>query len=662
MTTTETGVVGATKRADIEGLRAIAVGLVVAYHAGVEPLSGGFVGVDVFFVLSGFLITKLLLDEVTREGTISLRGFWARRMRRIVPMSLVVVVATVVAGLFMLEPGRTRELGAVALGAIGFCANIVLYATSGEYLAGVMAPSPLQHYWSLAVEEQFYVVWPVLVLLAAKVGRRRWRGVVGVVITLGLAASLATSIMLTPIDPGGGYYLPHSRAWELLVGAGLALLADRVALGSRHVRAVLGWIGLAAIVAASTVFDATTVFPGSAATVPVLGAFAVLMAGGTSWGPEVVLRAKPLQHLGAWSYSLYLWHWPLLLLVETQFGARPWWVTASIVVGAVGLSGLTYHFFENPIRFHSWLVARPWRSLTAGFAAVAVALGGASVVYAVAPRLDATAPTFAAPVVQVVDVAPTTTVPPSPMGTLPPRTDVDVLLLGDSTMAALRWFEDGAVALSGFDWTLDAESCRSLTGPSCEGREERVPTNALDALAAHEGPLDLVILMAGYHGYPSTIAAELRSVADAVRDRGARLVVVSFKESLRFPEPGSKGQRSVFSVFNERLRELVAEEAYAGVGIADWNRFSYSAPEWFRPDGIHLNLEGTVALGWYLSHVVAASTDNPCPFASVHPCPVPEEVDTSVDWLERFGVTATEAHCYEDGKERRRTCGLDRRP
>ncbi|MFA5774330.1 MAG: acyltransferase, partial [Ilumatobacteraceae bacterium] len=163
------------RRSDIEGLRALAVLLVVAYHYGVTQFSGGFVGVDVFFVISGFLITKLLIDEGARDGGIKLSNFWARRIRRIIPMALLVVAVTVIAGLYMLEPGRARELSTVALGAVGFCANFVLYYTTGSYLSGVTPPSPLQHYWSLAIEEQFYLVWPLILFVVVKFGRQYWR-------------------------------------------------------------------------------------------------------------------------------------------------------------------------------------------------------------------------------------------------------------------------------------------------------------------------------------------------------------------------------------------------------------------------------------------------------------------------------------------------------
>ena len=164
-----------TRRKDIEGLRALAVGLVVLSHAGVPWLPGGYIGVDVFFVISGFLITKLLIDEAGERNSIDLLNFWARRARRILPMSIFVALLTVVAGLFMLEPGKVRELSAVGLGALGFCANIVLFFRTSDYLSGVTAPSPLRHFWSLAVEEQFYLLWPLIVYVTVKFGKTHWK-------------------------------------------------------------------------------------------------------------------------------------------------------------------------------------------------------------------------------------------------------------------------------------------------------------------------------------------------------------------------------------------------------------------------------------------------------------------------------------------------------
>ncbi|NDE80841.1 MAG: acyltransferase, partial [Actinobacteria bacterium] len=255
---------GHTKLAEIEGLRAVAVILVVLYHLGVTRMAGGYIGVDVFFVVSGFLITGLLLREVEGFGRISLAGFWARRIRRIVPMATLVTVATVVSGFVIFERNQTRQLIQVGLGAVGFCANLVLDSLTGDYLAGVVNPSPLQHYWSLGVEEQFYVVWPLVVFVVLRVARNRWRPALFLTAIVAISASMWASVH--HVQPGvpSGYFLPQTRAWEILIGALLAMVATIFARMASDLRAALGWIGLTAVMIAAIRFDAETPFPGTA--------------------------------------------------------------------------------------------------------------------------------------------------------------------------------------------------------------------------------------------------------------------------------------------------------------------------------------------------------------------------------------------------------------
>lgn len=643
--------------------------LVVAYHAGVERLPGGFVGVDVFFVISGYLITKLLIDEADRDGNIQLGQFWARRMRRILPMSLLVVVVTTVAGLFMLEPGRARELATVALGAVGFCANFVLYFTTDNYLSGVRPPSPLQHYWSLAIEEQFYLIWPLILFGVIKFGRTRWKAwLAGVVVVIG-GASLAYSIIVTPSHREVGFYLPHARIWEILVGAGLALFGTNVFRIPVMLRTVAGWLGLIFILWSAVSFNSETVFPGSAALLPVLGTVAVLAAVETAWGPQKVLSIAPAQRVGAWSYSIYLWHWPVLVLVESRFGLQSGLGKLALVYVCVLLSVASYTFVEQPTRRHAWLAFRPWRSLTAGAVAISVGLTGGVVLFAVAPRLDARSAALGSPAVSFEDITPSVgnansstqiTVPPSAV-VAPSRKDVDVLLLGDSTMAALRWFEQGNVSLVGFNYTLDAESCRRISYPSCFGREKRTPKNAVHALEDFEGPLDYVVLMAGYDSSVQRVGEEFKRIAATARAKDVTLIILSYRESLKFPSPGSRGKRSIYADFNKILRDVVAEEGSQDLFIADWNSFSWGRTEWFSRDGIHLSIEGAVALGWFISNVVASVADNPCPFTETYPCPFPGMLDPRIELMTRFNVTDTDVQCYEDGAKRKRVCTRDRR-
>ena len=211
-------------RRDIEGLRALAVLLVLAYHADLGPFSGGYIGVDVFFVLSGFLITSLLVRELGVTGGLSLRRFWARRARRLLPASCLVIVATLVAGSFVLAPLAQLDLARDGLAAATFVVNIVFAHQQGDYLTADLAPSPLLHFWSLAVEEQFYLVWPILLLLVAGY-RRRYRAAVAGLVAVLWPVSLAACVWLTTRNQPWAFYGLPTRAWELLTGAGLALLA-----------------------------------------------------------------------------------------------------------------------------------------------------------------------------------------------------------------------------------------------------------------------------------------------------------------------------------------------------------------------------------------------------------------------------------------------------
>jgi len=227
----------------------------------------------------------------------------------------------------------------------------------------------------------------------------------------------------------------------------------------------------------------------------VLGTVAVLAAVGTSWGPEKLLSIAPAQHIGAWSYSLYLWHWPVLVLVEARFGTPSGWAKLWLVLASVLFSAATYTLVEQPIRRHQWLLSRPRRSLTAGAVAMAVGLSAGVAVFAIAPRLDSRSEAFATMVAPSRDeptsgglVRPSTKITVSTSTTvMREQNEVDVLLLGDSTMAALRWFEQGTVGLVGFNYVLDVESCRKIADWPCFGREKRTPKNAVRTVEEFEG-------------------------------------------------------------------------------------------------------------------------------------------------------------------------------
>ena len=271
-------------RGDIEGLRAVAVLLVVTFHAGFPLVHGGFVGVDVFFVLSGFLITGLLLDEIARTGTISLTDFYARRIRRLLPLSTLVLAATAVATYALIPPIDRRGVAGDLVGAALWGANWKFAADSTQYMADT-DKSPVLHFWSLAVEEQFYVVWPVLLLVlvgGTGLALRAWPVAfrrISLVLVLVTALSLWASQHQTGTGSPFAYFGLHTRAWELGVGAGLALVKPALRVLSAPAARGAGILGLTLVVGSALMMDETTPFPGTAALLPVLGT-ALVVAGG----------------------------------------------------------------------------------------------------------------------------------------------------------------------------------------------------------------------------------------------------------------------------------------------------------------------------------------------------------------------------------------------
>jgi peptidoglycan/LPS O-acetylase OafA/YrhL len=404
-------------RRDIEGLRAVAVLAVLAYHAGVPGIGGGFVGVDVFLVISGFLITGLLLDERRRTGRIDLGAFYGRRIRRLLPISSVVLVTTAVVGAFVLPPTALADLGGDVIAAAGFVANMVFALRGTDYLTGDADPSAIQHYWSLAVEEQFYLLWPGLIALVT-LGRRAITGRVVVTVGTVIALSLTASITLTASMPTWSYFGLHTRAWELGVGAALAIVWTSVDRLPDALRSTLGWVGLAAVGVSILTFDRVEHFPGSAALLPVLGTAAMIAAGDDStWGPRRILSIGLAQWVGSRSYSLYLWHWPALVLGAAWIGreARPA-ETAALMLIAVGLSELGYRLVEDPIRRSPGLRTRPRATWAVGAVALAIAVGAGGVTVVRRPDIStgvvAAAPQLATPVTTApVTTAPVTTAP-----------------------------------------------------------------------------------------------------------------------------------------------------------------------------------------------------------------------------------------------------------
>jgi peptidoglycan/LPS O-acetylase OafA/YrhL len=331
-------------RTEIQALRGVAVALVVVTLLWPAALPGGFVGVDVFFVISGFLITSHLL----REERISLAAFWARRARRILPAALFVLAFCTLATVTIVPETRWPQfLGEIRASAF-YVQNWQLAANAVDYFASADGPSPVQHYWSLSAEEQFYLVWPVLLLLF----RRKPLIAMGAI----ALASLAFSIHDTAADPAAAYFITPTRAWEFAAGGLLALRASAR-------RPWVSWRGLAAIVSAAALYGPSTPFPGIAAALPVAGALAVIHG-------RAPLRFGPLLFLGDISYSVYLWHWPLLTLAPYATGRVDTTTTLTVLMLTILLAWLTKLLIEDPIRSRRFRPRYTFASAGAATAAI----------------------------------------------------------------------------------------------------------------------------------------------------------------------------------------------------------------------------------------------------------------------------------------------------
>ncbi len=536
-------------RTDIEGLRGIAVLLVVGCHCGVSALAGGFVGVDVFFVLSGYLITGLLVAEVRTTSRLDLPSFYARRARRLLPASALVLVVTVVAATVALAPQELAFAGRAARAAALYVSNVFFDLNAADYFAADVQSNPLLHTWSLGVEEQFYLLWPALIAIGFRLDKSL-RLLAPILVSVSIV-SLVVAVRTTATAPTFAFYELPARAWEFGAGGAFALLPT----GTHRVRAVYwqacGGLGMLAILAAATLIPAGAGFPGWIALVPVAGTLAVLVAGARlpQRGVGALLALAPLQYLGARSYSWYLWHWPFVVFCAAVFPGAS--VGAKIIAsgGALAAAALTFRTVERPVRKNAFLAARPRGSLAL---AAAVTLGCVGVaLFGVRYAGTLSDSTVLRPI-----VAATTDIADMPrqdcvtQGVSPqlkrcdfgaPASSFGIALFGDSH--AVQWFNPVRTVATAKGWRLTTflkSDCAASDNVELPPRSGSAACGAwrAEAIEHIKALRPAVVLMASFNskisrGAPRGRAAALESLRQATRRTleqfvaaGLRVVVV----------------------------------------------------------------------------------------------------------------------------------------
>lgn len=373
-------------RKDVEGLRAVAILLVVAAHAKVSWLAGGFVGVDVFFVLSGYLITGLLVQEIRTTGMLQFADFYMRRLRRLLPGMLIMIGITGLLGWLLLPVDGQNEQASAAASSALWLSNFHFAFSSMDYFSPGSETNLYLHTWSLAVEEQFYLAWPLLVVLAmgAWQGARKTpthRNLAWIMAAL-LVGSFLLALHWTYTSPQLGFYMMPARAWQFALGA-LVLLGigtpdlqpiTQLLIGP-STRCVAGWLGLSLILASALVLDGSFPYPGFWAALPSVGTALLLVSGGTGnvEGGSKLLSLRPMQALGGVSYFWYLWHWPVLILGAAVLGAGNAWNRATLVLISLGIAAASYHFIEKPIRRQRILIMKPRLAVFSSVALMLVA-------------------------------------------------------------------------------------------------------------------------------------------------------------------------------------------------------------------------------------------------------------------------------------------------
>jgi peptidoglycan/LPS O-acetylase OafA/YrhL len=379
-------------RGDIEGMRAIAILVIVAYHAGLPGFPGGFIGVDIFFVISGFLITRNLIDESSSTNSIVLPRFWARRVRRLVPGLALMTIVTLIASSLIVTPFDMLQISKEGASAGLYVSNIVFGFQAQNYFASNINKSPFLHTWSLGVEEQFYLVWP-FVLYAALIWSRRSgvfvRKLVAPIFVVILGASFTVNVVLTDHGSTWAFFSLPTRAWEFAVGGLLALVTVRK--GPSWCGTAFGIAGLAAIAYADLAFNDATPYPGTNALWPVAGAGLVILAGqitdpSSSTISMKILGTRPMRWIGRLSYSWYLWHWPFIVLTVLAVGNSSVSLRTGAALVSLGVAYLAFRAVENPLRFNRSLIRSSRRTFLVGLAITGITLGTAGVTWELAIR------------------------------------------------------------------------------------------------------------------------------------------------------------------------------------------------------------------------------------------------------------------------------------
>ena len=629
----------------LDGLRGLAVGGVLAFHGGFAWAKGGFLGVSAFFTLSGFLITTLLLAEHRRSGRIALRRFWARRFRRLLPASLVALAGVVVFGIFVADAEQAHALRGDGLAALGYVANWRFVFSGKSYASLFSSPSPLQHFWSLAIEEQFYVVFPLLVAAVLVVGRGSRRVLAGVLGGLAVASIGATFILYTPgFDPSRVYYGTDTRAVELLAGALLAIWVARgrrvvvgraVARWSFAVRA-LGTIALGATIATWAVVDQTStwLYQGGLAAIAITTCALIRASLEPAGLVRRALTASPLRMLGTISYGVYLYHWPIFLwLSARRTGLSPGPLFAIRIALTLAAAVASYHLIESPIRFGTRL--RSGRRLVA-LPTIGIAIAAAFVVstaQAPAPAITFSSSSVAHPAVAAAALPPAEAVAVA----VPAKR---VMVVGDSvgyvigkglerTGTSTGQLQTWDVAIPGCGIArrgdvIDMSGLRAHSTPGCNSWEERW------ARQLDEFPADVVVVMSGSWDmvprklpgwaafrtigdptYDDWLVSEYQTAVDVLSARGARVVWLT-SPCMHKPEGAQSGtfDPARTTHLDDTILARVAASRPAVMALVDL--YGHVCPDKnftntvdgipdARPDGVHFTDPAADALATWLT-------------------------------------------------------------